>query len=467
MYSFLFGAMDSGKDTEMTVKRNIKRIIAMLMMALMMVSFMPTMSVFADESAGSEISGPSQDEEPAAPGEDVEPGGESEGSEVTELTEPAPGGESEGEEDTTTTAIVDVTVSDGGVIVEDKDGQFVALSPVVLTGKAAYTLKDVFTAIHEQYHEKGIDAFATEDTQWGEGLVTVWGETTGGNFTYYKNHEMAYGLADSAADGDYVSIHIIRRPSFESYAYFTDTGKFDAIHGKEMTFTLMWAHFDESWNEIRGPLADATITLNGEETEYVTDAEGRVTILFEKAGKYVVSAVKKDENGTIITAPAAIVNANHNFEFTKGFPATCTEVGQVDHYICSECNWHAADDKGTPFDPMSDAWVIPAFGHAWGEWTVVKKPTTTEEGEEQRVCANDPTHIEKRAVAKLDDLSGTKDDNKKEEKKAEGKAADKKESKPASKSTNPKTGDEQVMGLYVMLFAAASVVTLVLRKRAK
>ena len=44
---------------------------------------------------------------------------------------------------------------------------------------------------------------------------------------------------------------------------------------------------------------------------------------------------------------------------------------------------------------------IAITGHAWGEWTQTKAPTCTESGEEQRVCANNPSHVETRTVAAL------------------------------------------------------------------
>ena len=37
---------------------------------------------------------------------------------------------------------------------------------------------------------------------------------------------------------------------------------------------------------------------------------------------------------------------------------------------------------------------IPATGHLWGDWVITKEPTYTEKGEKQRVCLNDPSHIE-------------------------------------------------------------------------
>ena len=49
---------------------------------------------------------------------------------------------------------------------------------------------------------------------------------------------------------------------------------------------------------------------------------------------------------------------------------------------------------------MADV-VIPATGHSWGEWTVVKEATEEEKGLEQRICANDSSHEETRTIPKL------------------------------------------------------------------
>ncbi|MBQ6660885.1 MAG: hypothetical protein IJM57_05590, partial [Lachnospiraceae bacterium] len=45
--------------------------------------------------------------------------------------------------------------------------------------------------------------------------------------------------------------------------------------------------------------------------------------------------------------------------------------------------------------------AIPALGHAWGEWTVTKKPTSTEAGAETHICARDNTHTETREIPPL------------------------------------------------------------------
>ncbi len=67
--------------------------------------------------------------------------------------------------------------------------------------------------------------------------------------------------------------------------------------------------------------------------------------------------------------------------------------------------------------------------HDWGEWTVTKEPTTTEEGVETRVCKYDPTHTETRPIPKL----------------------------PAD---NPKTGDNGNAGLWAAIMGGALLVVI-------
>ena len=47
----------------------------------------------------------------------------------------------------------------------------------------------------------------------------------------------------------------------------------------------------------------------------------------------------------------------------------------------------------------------PSIGHDWGEWKVTTPATEDMEGEETRVCGNDPSHIEIQLIPKLDSTS--------------------------------------------------------------
>ncbi len=63
---------------------------------------------------------------------------------------------------------------------------------------------------------------------------------------------------------------------------------------------------------------------------------------------------------------------------------------------------YAAGDKISPAEDLALTAVWnPELVHDWGDWTVTKKATVTAEGEETRICKNDPTHTETRVIPKL------------------------------------------------------------------
>lgn len=80
---------------------------------------------------------------------------------------------------------------------------------------------------------------------------------------------------------------------------------------------------------------------------------------------------------------------------------TCTEKGCKGYYVCSDCGKAYWDEDGNNEITDIDEAFTPALGHAWGEWKVVKQPTTASEGKAQRVCQNDPDHIETKELPKL------------------------------------------------------------------
>ncbi|MBE6017652.1 MAG: hypothetical protein E7233_08605 [Lachnospiraceae bacterium] len=94
--------------------------------------------------------------------------------------------------------------------------------------------------------------------------------------------------------------------------------------------------------------------------------------------------------GEILVAQEVIPALGHAEEVMAAAEPTCTETGLTEGKKCSRCGEILVAQE-----------VIPAIGHDWGEWTVVKEPTINEEGLEERVCANDPSHVEKRAIPKI------------------------------------------------------------------
>ena len=68
-------------------------------------------------------------------------------------------------------------------------------------------------------------------------------------------------------------------------------------------------------------------------------------------------------------------------------PATCTEQGREER-ICAQCQ-------------TTENRAIDALSHSYGEWSVTTEATCQADGLETRVCANDATHVETRKVQKL------------------------------------------------------------------
>lgn len=68
---------------------------------------------------------------------------------------------------------------------------------------------------------------------------------------------------------------------------------------------------------------------------------------------------------------------------------TCTKDGSHREIVkCTKCGEIISDKKV----------VDKAIGHNWGPWKVVKKPTATKPGLKQRVCKNDPSHVQTKSI---------------------------------------------------------------------
>ncbi len=71
------------------------------------------------------------------------------------------------------------------------------------------------------------------------------------------------------------------------------------------------------------------------------------------------------------------IEGEHTEELRNVVAATCTEPGYSGDKYCKVC--------GVELEKGAD---VPALGHTFGEWTVTKAATCTEEGVEERKCAN-------------------------------------------------------------------------------
>ncbi len=142
------------------------------------------------------------------------------------------------------------------------------------------------------------------------------------------------------------------------------------------------------------------------------------------------------------TRPIPAGNHVHSLELIEGKEATCTEDGNIEYWICSECGRIFNDEdceveietedtvsKKTGHDfiwkeeniveatcttdgsydevyycvncgeeKSRETIIIDALGHDWGEWVVVNEPTDTEDGLKERVCLNDSSHVDTKVI---------------------------------------------------------------------
>ncbi|WP_028521446.1 NPXTG-anchored protein [Ruminococcus flavefaciens] len=174
-----------------------------------------------------------------------------------------------------------------------------------IDGDGKLTVNDALYIAHEDNYEGGAAAgYKTSVGQYGLGLDVLWGKENQQSFGYYVNTKMANGLTDEVKDGDYIDALTFPDPSDLDYHY----SWFDAREGegeadKEVTLQLKALSFDASWAPVENPVEGAKITINGNETDFVTDAEGKVTVKFTEAGKNVVSA----KGGNFKIAPPSYI----------------------------------------------------------------------------------------------------------------------------------------------------------------
>lgn len=203
-----------------------------------------------------------------------------------------------------------INVTQYGEIVKDKNGNELVLAPLELSGKESYTLDNAFETLHTDYYD-GSNGYASQTGEYGLYITKFWGDESG-NFGYQVNggEEFVTGLAHEIKNGDIIDAVIYKNtyPDTESYAKF-DKYKTDAYVGKPLELTLKRAGYDESWNMVFSDCEGAAVTVDGTDTDYITDENGKVILTFDTLGTYTVSAkkFKTAENVPDITAPICVV----------------------------------------------------------------------------------------------------------------------------------------------------------------
>ncbi len=217
------------------------------------------------------------------------------------------------------------------VTIADASGKLALVQkPVTVTdtdNDGALTINDALYLAHEAYYDGGAAAgYASEQSQYGLSLAKLWGTANGGSYGYYVNNAASMGLGDTLQDGDYLNAFVYTDTVAWSDAYsFFSLNTAEAQQGGTLKLTLFRAGYDETWNPVTLPVENAVITINGEDTAFVTDADGKVNITLENAGELLLSA--KSENLTLVP-PACVVTVTETSGSILWGDADCS--GKVD-----------------------------------------------------------------------------------------------------------------------------------------
>ncbi len=187
----------------------------------------------------------------------------------------------------------------------------------------ALTINDALYAAHEAKFDGGAAAgYGSASTEYGLSMTKLWGVENGGSYGYMVNNASAWSLADPVKTGDHVYAFVYTDTTAfsDSYSYFdkvtAEVGALDFL-----TLTLMGAGYDADWNPIQVPVAGAVITVNGEQTPYITDEAGTVTITLPTGAKdkVLVSAVSDSK---LLVPPVCIVTVTASAQVPDETPKT-------------------------------------------------------------------------------------------------------------------------------------------------
>jgi len=196
-------------------------------------------------------------------------------------------------------ANVTVTVANGEIVLANAE-----VNVADIDGDGSLTINDALYAAHDAYYDGGAAAgYGSENGQWGLSLTKLWGVANGGSYGYYLNNSSAYSLTDTVKNGDnlYAFVYTDTIAFSDAFCYFDKSA---AESSGVITLTLFESGFDASWNPVSYPLAGAEITVDGENTGILTDADGKATVTVDGQGSHTISA---SVNGRVIVPPICTV----------------------------------------------------------------------------------------------------------------------------------------------------------------
>lgn len=180
-----------------------------------------------------------------------------------------------------------VTIVDGGNVVTDKNGGYVAQAKVTVSDldqNGVLTVDEALYATHEDLYDGGADAgYGTFVGDYGLSLAILWGKGTAGvsaSAGYYLNNASCWSLNDGVNEGDYLTAFNYYDTMYwsDAYSYFNEN-TVSVKKGSIVTLTLNALGYDENWNQVASPYAGAKVEILGTDCEILTtDADGKVKI---------------------------------------------------------------------------------------------------------------------------------------------------------------------------------------------
>lgn len=193
-----------------------------------------------------------------------------------------------------------VTISDSGYFAATPTGEDIAYKKITLTGQSGYTVSDVLKKVHDEYYPGGAAAGYAENTY---GWATMfWGTTGtyGAPCGYYVNNASAGGTTDPVNDGDhvYAFLYLDTSTYTDKYTYFSEINV-SAEEGTAVELQLAGTGYASGYSPVSGPCEGAQIYVDGAvQTGVMTDSDGKVSLTFDTAGTYVVTAWGVGKVGT-------------------------------------------------------------------------------------------------------------------------------------------------------------------------
>ena len=191
---------------------------------------------------------------------------------------------------------VTMTLSNKGVIESGKDGELIANKPLTVgdaDNDGSITFNDALIVLHQEYNAEGASAYKVEDN----GYVTkLWNEETS-NTLFFKNNKGFSTLVKETAisEGDKLVASINSDSTYYAdwYTYFDIDSK-KAVVKDEITLELKGFQgmaFDPTVKATAGlkigTISEGTFSQLGDS---VTNQEGKVTLSFDQAGVYYITA---------------------------------------------------------------------------------------------------------------------------------------------------------------------------------